>query len=282
MGQRSDVAYVTYTGVGEWDLDAPLVVEALARVGLTSRIVCWDDDGVDWSQFRLALVRSPWDYTKRYEDFLAWARRAAEVTDLRNPLAVLERNTNKSYLRDLAAAGVAVVPTVWVEPGESLTELPWPEVVVKPAVSAGARDTIRTTSSAEAIRHAAVVTASGRTAMVQPYLPEVEGEGETSVIVLGGVVSHAVRKSPMLAGRPASPGDAVAVDVGADRVAFASQVLAAVPDSDGLLYARVDMVRRADGSLCLMELELTEPRLFLEYGEGAADRLASAVTGALA
>jgi hypothetical protein len=117
--------------------------------------------------------------------------------------------------------------------------------------------------------------------MVQPYLTEVEGEGETSVIVLGGAVSHAVRKMPMLAGVGVNPAGAVAREPAADQIAFTHRVLDAVPERDAVLYARVDMVRMADGSLCLMELELTEPYLFLEYGEGSAGRLANAVARAL-
>jgi glutathione synthase/RimK-type ligase-like ATP-grasp enzyme len=152
---------------------------------------------------------------------------------------------------------------------------------VKPAVSAAARDTFRTAETAEAARHVAAVTASGRTAMVQPYLVEVEGEGETSVIVLGGTVTHAVRKEPMLARFGVTPGDVTAREPAADQIAFAQQVLDAVPERDAVLYARVDMLRLADGSLCLMELELTEPYLFLEYGAGAADHLALAVANAL-
>lgn len=281
MGERRgaarDVAYVTYSGVGSDDREAPVVLDALARRGLSSQVVSWDDESVDWAAFRVALVRSAWDYTNRHEEFLAWARHVAAVTDLRNPLSVLERNTDKAYLRDFAAEGISVVPTVWVEPGEQLSHLPWSEVVVKPAVSAGARDTLRTADTGEAAVHVDAVTASGRTAMVQPYLAEVEGEGETSVIVLGGTVTHAVRRAPMLAGAGVSPAAAEARVPTAEQVAFAHEVLDAVPEREAVLYARVDMVRLSDGSLCLMELELTEPYLFLEYGGRSADYLAKAV-----
>ncbi|MFD0527228.1 hypothetical protein ACFQ1I_08140 [Kitasatospora arboriphila] len=112
--------------------------------------------------------------------------------------------------------------------------------------------------------------------MVQPYLPAVDGEGETSLVFIGGAFSHAVRRGPMLSGpegrfadEPRRPD--------ADQLAVAERVLAAVPERAELLYARVDLVRGPEGTPLLIELELTEPRLFLQYEAGAPARLAAAV-----
>ncbi len=284
-----DVAYVTHDGaLADADSEVELAVEALRRQGLTCQVVCWDDASVDWAGFRLVLVRSPWDYVARHGEFLDWARAVDKVAVLRNPLPVLERNTVKTYLRDLEAVGIPIVPTAWVDPGDVLTALPWADatgpidVVVKPAVSAGARDTWRTAEFAVAAAHVQSIVETGRVAMVQPYVSAVEGEGEVSVVLLGGQMSHAVRRQPMLV-----PGAGHAFDntnvrtPDADQVALAERVLAATPERDDLLYARIDMVRDADGELMLMEAELTEPSLFLEYVDGAADRLAAAVAAAV-
>lgn len=171
LSSERAVAYVT-SEIGEDD-EVEYVCGALGW-----EPVLWTDPSVDWASYAVAVCRSPWDYTWRRDEFVEWARRVDGLTRLVNPAEVLIRNTDKTYLRDLAAAGVAVVPTLWQMPAS----MPWPEVVVKPAVSAGARDTIRTSSLAEAAAHAATIEAQGKTVMVQPYVPAVEGEGETSIV----------------------------------------------------------------------------------------------------
>ncbi|GJF31201.1 ATP-grasp domain-containing protein [Kitasatospora sp. NE20-6] len=278
---QAAVAYVTSREAP--DREKATALAAFAAAGLAAEAVVWDDPAVEWSRYGVAVVRSTWDYTGRRAEFLAWAGRASAVTRLCNPVAVLERNTDKTYLRGLAAAGVPVVPTAWVAPGQRLTEAaaPWPELVVKPTVSAGARDTVRTTDQEAAAAHAAALTAAGRTAMVQPYLRAVDGEGETSLVFIGGGFSHAVRRGPMLSGPEGRFADELR-EPDADQLAMAEQVLAAVPERADLLYARVDLVRDEDGAPVLIELELTEPRLFLQYDDAAPARLASAVRARLA
>ncbi|MEV6207080.1 hypothetical protein [Kitasatospora sp. NPDC051914] len=270
------VAYVTSREAP--DMEAEVALAAFAGQGLAAERVVWDDPAAEWSRYDVAVVRSTWDYIGRRAEFLDWARRTAELTRLCNPVPVLERNTDKTYLRELAGAGVPVVPTAWVAPGGRLDggTAPWPELVVKPTVSSGARDTVRTTDRAAAAAHAESLTAAGRTAMVQPYLPAVDGEGETSLVFLGGGFSHAVRRGPMLSG-PAGRFADEAREPDADQLAVAEQVLAAVPERSELLYARVDLVRDEDGAPLLIELELTEPRLFLQYDPQAPARLAAAV-----
>jgi hypothetical protein len=257
------IAYVT-SEIG-LDDEVDLVCPALGW-----EPVIWSDPAADWASYSLAICRSPWDYTWRREEFLDWVRRVDAVTRLLNPAEVLIANTDKTYLRDL---DVPIVPTLWEVP----EVLPWPEVVVKPAVSAGARDTIRTSSLDTARAHAREIEASGKTVMVQPYLTATEGEGEISVVWLGGEPSHAVRKPPMLV--PEAVGGDARYDIRPheltdELVEFSSLVMAQAPD--GLLYARVDVIRDPGGVLQLMELELTEPYLFLRQGD-ALGRLEAAV-----
>ncbi|GAA3371932.1 hypothetical protein GCM10020367_24730 [Streptomyces sannanensis] len=275
------VAYVTSRQVP--DDEADLVTSALARQGVESDVVVWDDPAVAWERYGLVLVRSVWDYTDRRAEFLDWARRVDGLGLLRNPAAVLERNTDKTYLRELAAHGVPIVPTHWVGPGEELAPeaAPWPELVVKPTVSAGARDTIRTADRAVAAAHVKALTSAGRTAMVQPYLPMVEDEGEISLLFLGGEFSHAVRRAPQLVADRKEHGDVTVRRPEADQLALAERVLAAIPERGELLYARVDLVRSPEGEPLLIELELTEPYLYLRQHEGAADLLAAAVRARL-
>ncbi|MFE3455295.1 RimK family alpha-L-glutamate ligase [Nonomuraea sp. NPDC059194] len=262
---------MTFADAEARDDERDLVIAAWQEAGIEGRVVRWDDPETDWSAFDAAVVRSVWDYVGRREEFLAWARATAGVTRLLNPAAVLAANTDKTYLREL---GVPTVPTHWSADG-----MPhWAEYVVKPAISAGALDTIRTTDRQVALAHAQALEAAGRTPMVQPYLDMVEAEGETSLLYFNRTFSHAVRRNAMLAG-----GQTIADNARADlrqpaddQIELAEKVLAAVQGE--LLYARVDMIRLADGTPALMELELTEPYLFLNYAEGAAGRLTKALT----
>ncbi len=254
------------------DPDGPALIGALERVGVVGVSLPWDHD-VDWDGFDLVVVRSTWDYTDRLPEFLAWAER---VPRLANAAAVLRWNTDKHYLGELAAAGVPVVPTTYVT-GD--WEPPAGEYVVKPTVSAGARDTVRYRpgQEAEARAHAARLLTAGNGVMVQPYVSAVEQRGETSLLFLDGVFSHAARKEAVLAGEQAlSPEDTevVARRATPHEQAVAAQVLAAAPGP--LLYARVDLLPGPDGPV-LLELELTEPFFFLGTDPGAADRFAAAI-----
>ena len=248
------------------------LVPALAALGVTAEPVVWDT-GADWASYDLVVVRSTWDYTRRHAEFLAWA---ASVPRLANPAEVLAWNTDKRYLGELAAAGVPVVPTGFVAPGEAFAPPPY-EHVVKPTVSAGARDTRRFAAGEDSTPHAQALLRAGRHVMVQPYATAVDDAGETAVLHLGGRVSHAARKAPVLVPTLADP-DLVAITARTasdEELAVARQVLDAVPFGE-LLYARVDLVPGPDGPL-LMELELTEPCLFLKQDPGATDRFAAAI-----
>ena len=275
------------------DDDEPLLVGALADAGLIAQGVDWADPGVDWAAADLVVVRSTWDYAPRRAEFLAWARRVEADTALHNSAAVLEWNTDKRYLAELAAAGLPVVPTVWAAEAAALPAAlgRWDgDVVVKPVVSAGARDTAR---FAPAERSGAAVFArrildSGRPVMVQPYLTRLDAEGETGLVYLDGVLSHAFRKGALLAGAALGPGLYAEEEIEArtatpEQRAVGDAVLAATDDRTGgpPLYARVDLVPGDGGEPVLIELELTEPSLFLATGEGAAVRVAAAIRARL-
>ncbi|WP_202638540.1 ATP-grasp domain-containing protein [Bailinhaonella thermotolerans] len=275
------VAYVTFED-REVDTEIPVVLGAWAAEGLDGEALRWDDAEADWSAFDAAVIRSTWDYVPRRAEFTAWARRTSQVTRLFNPAGVIERNTDKTYLRDLAAAGIPIVPTEWFGPGdEPVLANDWAETVVKPNVSVGAQDTSRHDSREGATAAIRAIQESGRTAMVQPYLDMVEAEGETSLLFFGGRYSHAVRRPAMLA-RDGSGALATGDprEAAADQLELARAVLAEI--GEPLLYARVDLVRSASGDPLLIELELTEPHLFLAAHEKAPARFAGALRDLLA
>lgn len=272
------------------DDDLPPLIEALARAGVAHAVVDWDDPVADWAAHVLVVVRSTWDYPRRHAEFVAWTRRVARVTRLQNPPRLLRWSADKRYLRDLATAGVPVVPTAFAAPGEAME---WPgadEVVVKPAVSGGSLDTARHRAAhrEEAEAHVARLHAGGRVAMAQPYLSRVEGaRGETALVFIDGAFSHAVRKGPMLVpGLSVVGGLFVEEDIRpstptpAERD-VAAAALAAIPGEEPPLYARVDLVPDDAGRPLVLELELVEPSLFLAHGPGAADRMAGAIAARL-
>ena len=271
------------------DPDLPLTAPALRETGVAVDCVRWDDPAVDWAAFDLAVVRSCWDYAWRRDEFLAWAD---AVPRLRNDAAVLRWNTDKTHLRDVERAGLPVVPTVW-DPA-SAGELPDAgEWVVKPSVSAGSRDTARWTDPAEVLAHAGELAAAGRTAMVQPYQASVDDAGETALLFLGGEFSHAARKGPMLGrdegvrqdrnGRSGvRPATATPEELAVAQ-AVVDAVPSLVPGAAPLLYARIDLVADAAGRPVVLEVELTEPNLFLPQAPpDALTRLARSVGDAIA
>lgn len=270
------------------DRDLPGLVRALREAGAEAVAVAWDDPGTDWGAFDLVVIRSTWDYSWRAGEFVAWARKVAGLTRLANPAEVVRWNTDKRYLGDLAAAGVPVVPTRYLAPGDT-PELPTDrEYVVKPASGAGARYAARYTPDDHdtALRHLARMHEEGLTAMVQPYLNGIDVSGERALQFFGGRFLHAGRKGAVLA--PGTAYDAAKVahpdlvpwTPTPAELALAERALAAVPDAPELLYARVDVVDGEDGRPLLMELELVEPNLFLDLHPGSLAVVRDAILAA--
>ena len=272
------------------DEDELALLAALTSRGADAEVLAWDDAAAPWADVDVAVVRSAWDYAGRREEFLAWARRAAAATRLLNAPEVLAWSTDKTYLRALADAGVPVVPTTWLVPGDP-AELPAQdgELVVKPTVSAGARDTGRfgpdPAGRAAGAALAGRLLDAGRAVMVQPYVDSVDAAGERALVFVDGAHSHTARKGPLLtAGGEVVQGlfaaeTIVPVDAAADELALAEAALDAAPFArDELLYARVDVVTGPGGAPQLLELELAEPSLFLASAPAEATlRLAAAV-----
>ena len=290
----ASVALVSARAARGLDEDMPPLLAAFAAAGAHAEIADWDDARVDWGHFDLAVLRSAWDYAERRSQFLAWAEHTAARTALFNPLPVVRWNSDKHYLGELASAGLPVVPTSYAEaPGEAeraladfLAQHTAAELVVKPAVGAGARGTRRhdRRATAQTLAHMCSLLEAGRSVMLQPYLEDVDTRGESALMFIEGRFSHAVRKGPLLpAGAPATaelfaPEDISRRIPDADERALAERVMAQLPFS-ALLYGRVDLIRDGAGRPCVLELELTEPSLYLAQAPGSAERF---VRGALA
>lgn len=292
------IALVTVTAARALDEDLAPLASALREAGADVVIADWDDEAFDWGSVDAALLRSTWDYTDRPGEFLAWAERAAQRTRLLNPPDVLRWNTDKHYLAELARAGVAIVPSTFVEPGMDaqaalaafLDAEPCTEFVVKPCIGAGSRDAQRhaRTGADTARTHVARLLDAGRSVLLQPYLDRVDEHGETALVFFDGRYSHAIRKGPLLrAGEGSTEALFAAEDIrarepDAAEQSLARQVLAAIPFAAPLAYARVDLIHDADGRPRLLELELAEPSLFFAHGAGSASRFARVLLARLA
>ncbi len=295
------LALVSVAAAHTLDEDLAPLSAALDEAGIAHRVVYWDEPFVDWSHYHAVIIRSPWDYIDKLPEFLAWAAHVSEQSTLLNPLAVITSNTDKHYLEVLAAQGIHTVPSRFIEPEQHaedglhafLDAFEHTEFVVKPAVGAGSKDAQRygREDIDAALMHIKRLQLKNRSTLLQPYLSKVDDAGETALLYFNGVYSHAIRKGPLLkrdegpTEKLFAPEEIMARVPGEDEMALAQQVIAALPALfrlDGpLAYARIDLLRDEDGRPCLLELELTEPSLFFNYADGAAQRFVSALKSRL-
>ncbi|WP_447003113.1 ATP-grasp domain-containing protein [Saccharothrix isguenensis] len=279
------VVFATCAALPAGDADDGALVDVLADVGVPASWAEWGAP-VDAD---LVVLRSTWDYPERLPEFLAWCDAEPKLV---NPASVVRWNTDKTYLVELADAGVPVVPTAVAEPG--FTDWPDGEFVVKPTVGAGSRGALRVPAGDHEAA-AAHLTTLDVPALVQPYQANVDASGETAMVFFGGQHSHAFTKGAMLTADAEYDESGLYV---VERLSGASpspaqrrvaeDVMDAAAELTGLrrndfLYARVDLVPGADGAPLLLELELVEPSLGFRQADATAPlRFASAVRAALA
>lgn len=281
MTERTVIIASTREDPQHTDAENRPLVTALAERGVKTRVEPWDaaEDVVGWVTADLVAVRTTWDYTWRREEFLAWAKGVDAVTALQNPLVVLEWNSHKRYLVELARAGVPVVPTLLVPAGTTPEPLGPGRVVVKPAVAAGGRGahlgwgTDLNGALADLVTHGDV--------LVQPAVESIGVEGEVSLVRIGDRWSHAVRKLPPAGGflvQERHGGRLEDHEPTRRELKVAEAALGCSPAP--VHAARVDLVR-IDGEPVVMELELVEPELFLRRAPHAAQLLADALLATL-
>jgi hypothetical protein len=279
------IAFVTCGKYPNLTEDDAITLPLLGRLGIHTLAAIWDEPVLRWEKFHAVILRSCWDYHRRPAAFRRWVDlQDAAGVKLWNPARIVRWNMNKVYLRDLAARGVAIPKTIWIEAGEStdlalvLNQSALDSAVVKPAISATAHMTFRTSPAQAAEDQSkleAILRNSG--ALVQEFMPEISTRGEWSLLFFEGKYSHAVLKRPQ-------EGDfRVQLDFGGSYSAatpppaFITQAGAILRMVDQpLLYARVDGVERG-GQFVLIELELIEPALFLSADAAAPARFAEAI-----
>jgi glutathione synthase/RimK-type ligase-like ATP-grasp enzyme len=281
---KKHLALITYSGLPHGAESERLMLPHLARAGVETEIVDWRSSGCDFRKFDLIVLRSCWDYHLRAAEFIGWLQKVAQTTPVLNPIDTVLWNHNKFYLREVEALGIEIVPTIFVSHAKTLgaedatTIRSWQNVVVKPAISASAHNTRLMDSTSWSADQEAIRIMQGPF-MVQPFIPEIQDQGEISFVYIDGRFSHAVLK------RPTAGDFRVQQEHGGSAELFhpspalldqANQIAATVPQVRDSLYCRIDAVAR-DGKLVLMELELIEPELFLGLAKGAAERFADAI-----
>lgn len=282
---RARVALVTSDAFPQLHEDDLPLVAALEELRIDAHPAVWSDAGVDWLAYDALVIRSPWDYFERLQEFRAWldARIASRVR-MCNSSEILAWNFDKRYLQDLAAAGVSLVPTIVVARGERPDVVAlarargWEEIVVKPTISGGAYRTHRFRLE-DAGRYAGDIaqTLVDRGLLIQPFLPEILSAGELSLLFFDGVFSHAICKRPKEGDFRVQfqfGGTDETVEVRPEWIDQARACIAAAPALP--VYARVDGVIHG-GRFLLMELEVFEPLMFLARHPLAPARFARAI-----
>ncbi len=263
-----------------FDIQLDILRRGFAPHGLTLTPVRWIDP-IDWTRFGAVLVNSAWDYQDRHEDFLATLDRIAALgVPVFNDPGAVRWNIRKTYLRELEARGVPVIPTLWPEAPtrddivHAMSAFGIEDVVLKRQVGGGARAQVRYTRA----DMPAAGSIMDRPGMIQPFIASIATEGEYSFLFVDGEFSHALvkrAKSGDYRIQEAYGGTSQAIDpTPADRAA-AQAVLTALATPP--LYARVDMVRGQAGELLLMELEVIEPFLFPKDGPHIGEMLGAAL-----
>jgi len=263
------------------DLDIPFAIKAAEQLEIDLVFANWNDKSIAWESFDAAVIRSAWDYVPVRDEFLQFAKNVETRTKLFNSFDVMRWNTDKKYLSNLENKGVPIIPTKFASNiDEAMPAVSWAfgiaeAIAIKPTVGAGARLAGKATTEAEAIEFVQRILEAKRTVIIQPYISSVDDEGEKAIIVINGEISHVAKKVPALT--KGGHGDAAGqLEITSEIRDIVKTISNAVNEWDDLLFARVDVVRMGE-KLVLMELELTEPWLFMQFRPEAGVNLFKAL-----
>jgi glutathione synthase/RimK-type ligase-like ATP-grasp enzyme len=263
------------------DLDIPFAIKAAEQLEIDLVFANWNDKSIAWESFDAAVIRSAWDYVPVRDEFLQFAKNVETKTKLFNSYDVMRWNTDKKYLSNLENKGVPIIPTKFASNiDEAMPAVSWAfgiaeAIAIKPTVGAGARLAGKATTEAEAIEFVKRILEAKRTAIIQPYVSSVDDEGEKAIIVINGEISHVAKKVPALT--KGGHGDAAGqLEITNEIGDIVKTISNAVSEWNNLLFARVDVVRMGE-KLVLMELELTEPWLFMQFRPEAGVNLFKAL-----
>lgn len=284
------------------DRDTGPLAEGLGQAGLLVEAPVWHDPAVDWAGYDLLIMRTPWDYSQRYREFMAWLRQAATRTRILNAPELIRWNIDKRYLADFEDLGVPCVPTEFCDTADeaaaAIARRVDGRIVVKPSVSAGSRDTgLFDPGDPAALALARRILDAGKTVMVQPAAEHVITGGENALFFFNGEYAHAFHKGPILAPGGAYVGGQYRSDISRGEpsdaeIALGRRVLAAVEeiaagrgwgkDAAVPLYARIDLASDRGTAPQVLEVEVFEPAYHVDIVPEAVDAFVTAVRERLA
>jgi len=277
-------AYLSMDNLSEFEVYDHLTYTPMAALGWQVSEVAWTDGSVDWNDYEVVVIRSPWDYQDHAQEFLGVLQQIeASSAVLLNSLQTVEWNISKSYLKTFASKGVPIVPSLWFTSfnlaamQQAYADWDTPELVIKPQISANADDTFRLSPADLAARADQLASLfSERDHLVQPFLTAIVEDGEYSLFYFAGEYSHAIVKKPAQGDfrvQEEHGGELLEIEPEPELRDAADNVMEALPEP--LLYARVDVVRH-QGEFVLMELEAIEPSLYFNMSATAAGNFAQA------
>jgi glutathione synthase/RimK-type ligase-like ATP-grasp enzyme len=285
IGLMKKCAFLTQAKTGGYVSDDEYAIAPLNELGWQVSTVPWRQTNRPWNDFDVVIIRSTWDYWNDVSAFVETLERIDQETKLVNRLGVVRWNLSKTYLRDLEAKGIGIVPTLWANSlqvssfKEFQGRLGTADIVVKPVVGANGEDAFHISSGDPLKRLDHIAERfQNRDCMVQPFMPNIVREGEYSLFFFNGKYSHAILKIPAKSefrSQEEHGADVHPVVPQEKLLLRARQVLGSLTTS--LLYARIDFVRNDADDFLVMELELIEPSLYLGTDSQAAGRFAAAV-----
>lgn len=276
-------AFLTMDSLNEFEAYDELLIEPLAKLDWSVEMVPWRTPNVNWDDFEVVIIRSPWDYQQDTARFMQVLKKIdASSARLENPLYLVQWNIDKTYLRELDEQGILIVPTLWGKQPDkkrlfdSFEQLNTGEVVIKPTVSANADDTFRLKRNVNSeVVEEIIRTFADRAYMIQPFMEKIVREGEFSLFYFGGEYSHTILKTPRqddFRVQEEHGGILKSVEPEPRLLKRAQQTMEQVWPQP--LYARADYVRTSDNDFALMELELIEPSLYFNMDPESPERFA--------
>ncbi len=262
----------------------------LLERGIVASPVIWDRPH-DLSAFDGLVFRSCWNYHRKHGEFLNFLEslRNLEIPVL-NPLPVIEWNLNKKHI--LGYESKLLIPkTRFFAAKKLVTTRDFGQIaqewqvdclVIKPAVSLNGEDTyLLKVEDLETIEQQVSALLAERDVLVQEFIPEIKTSGELSLIFFNKKFSHAVRKVPAkneFRVHSEYGGTRTSAEASKAALSYGAAVLNEI--AEDLLYARVDIVESAKGPV-LIELEVTDPCLYLSTCVSAAGNFADAIARTL-
>jgi len=281
------VALVTYSNRSELSNSDQTLLEPLKQRGINPIPAIWNDTAVNWQQFDAVVIRSTWDYYQHVEEFRQWLTQLKALdVPVYNSVDTILWNMEKTYLRDLEAQGVKIVPTIWCETvidlGETMQNQSWDAIVMKPVFGAsGVGIQMVTTDDMQEKQSVFEFMLQTSMVMIQPVIKEIQ-DGELSLVFFQNEYAYTIRKKPgdgTIFVNSAYGGRNIPTEVDDETIKVAQSVLKIAHEITGqasFLYTRVDGVM-VDGEFVLMELELIEPGLFMDIVSFAPERFADAI-----